>query len=180
MRVCEQMNRFIIATALVVLAGTFTASAQKKAVKLMEQTEARYVEPKVRVYITPQIADMKMLTEEREQFGPYRFDVPGGLENLDQYAIDECKKRALYNAITESEGDALIEPIYNVQILSSEPKVMLVTLSGYPVKYVNFHPLKDPKELETVRIIYTGNEGNTSAHEANVEPKATTRSGVKK
>lgn len=70
------MNRFIIATALVVLAGTFTASAQKKAVKLMEQTEARYVEPKVRVYITPQIADMKMLTEEREQFGPYRFDVP--------------------------------------------------------------------------------------------------------
>lgn len=80
----------------------------------MEQTEARYVEPKVRVYITPQIADMKMLTEEREQFGPYRFDVPGGLENLDQYAIDECKKRALYNAITESEGDALIEPIYNV------------------------------------------------------------------
>lgn len=46
--------------------------------------------------------------------------------------------------------------------------------------YVNFHPLKDPKELETVRIIYTGNEGNTSAHEANVEPKATTRSGVKK
>lgn len=161
------MNRIIIATAAVVLAATaFTSSAQKKgAVKLMEQTEARFVEPSVKVYITPQVADMKMLTEEREQFGPYRFDVPGGLENLNQYIIDECKKRALYNAITESEGDALIEPIYNAQILSTEPKVLLVTLSGYPVKYVNFHPLKDPKELETMRIIYTGNQGMTSAND---------------
>lgn len=173
------MNRFIIATAAVVLAATaFTSSAQKKAVKLMEQTEARYVEPSVKVYITPQVADMKMLTEEREQFGPYRFDVPGGLENLNQYTIDECKKRALYNAITESEGDALIEPIYNVQILSTEPKVLLVTLSGYPVKYVNFHPLKDPKELETMRIIYTGNQGTTSASEVK-ETQPATRTGKK-
>lgn len=140
----------------------------------MEQTEARFVEPSVKVYITPQVADMKMLTEEREQFGPYRFDVPGGLENLSQYIIDECKKRALYNAITEAEGDALIEPIYNVQILSNEPKVMLVTLSGYPVKYVNFHPLKDAKELETMRIVYTGNHGNTSVNEAKVATPQTT------
>lgn len=157
------MNRTILAAAILLAGTAFTATAQKKEVKLMEQTEARFVEPRVQVYITPQVAEMKMLTEEREQFGPYRFDVPGGLENLSQYIIDECKKRALYNAITESEGDALIEPIYNVQILSSEPKVMLVTLSGYPVKYVNFHPLKDPKELETMRITYTGNHGNTSA-----------------
>lgn len=157
------MNRTILAAAILLAGTAFSTSAQKKDVKLMEQTEARFVEPKVQVYIIPQVAEMKMLTEEREQFGPYRFDVPGGLENLNQYIIDECKKRALYNAITESEGDALIEPIYNVQILSSEPKVMLVTMSGYPVKYVNFHPLKDPKELETMRIIYTGNHGNTSA-----------------
>ncbi len=159
----RQMKRLIIPAVALILSGTaFSASAQKKAIKLMEQTEARYVEPRVQVYITPQVADMEMLTKERETYGPYRFDT-NGVETLTQYMIDECKKRALYNAITEAEGDALIEPIYNVQTLSTEPKVMLVTLSGYPVKYVNFHPLKDPKELETMRIVYTGNYGNTSA-----------------
>lgn len=157
------MNRTLLCAMAIAVAGcTFTANAQKKAVKLMEQTEARYVEPSVRVYITPQVADMKMLSEDRETYGPYRF-ATNGLENLTQFMINEYKNNSLYRAINEADGDALIEPIYNVVVMSDDPKTLLVTISGYPVKYVNFHPLKDPKELETMRIIYTGNQGTTSA-----------------
>lgn len=57
------------------LAGSACVYAQKKEVKIFEEATARRIEPQVHVFITPQVADLKMLSTEREQYGPYRFEM---------------------------------------------------------------------------------------------------------
>lgn len=138
---------------LFMLLGGLCASAQKqKDLKVFEESSARMLDPEVRMFITPQICDMQMLSEGRETFGPYRFEIKdlGSTTNAD---LDNMKARALYRAVLESGADAVIEPMYNSYVMDSDPKTMIVELSGYPVKYYNFRSLS-PSEIEMIRVVY--------------------------
>ena len=67
------MNRYLFTILALLLAGGTVCHAQKKQeTKIFEESSARMLDPEVRVFITPQICDMEMLSEGREIFGPYR------------------------------------------------------------------------------------------------------------
>lgn len=157
------MKRPIALAFTLMLLGTLCCAAQKKEKdqKLFEESSARMIQPQVKVFITPQVCDMQMLSTDREEYGPYQFEIKS-LDQTTNAMLDNCKARALYRATMETGADALIEPLYNCYVLSSNDKIMCIELSGYPVKYVNFRKLgkDDLKEIDMISVVYPA--ANTS------------------
>lgn len=119
---------------------------------LFEEAVTRYEEPRTNVYVVPQIADMEMLSSERKIYGPYRFQL-GKSGTLSEYDLYNFKCRALYRATIEADADLMIAPLYDSYITQGEDRVLVVELSGYPAKFVNFRPM--PLDAETVNAINT-------------------------
>lgn len=134
--------------------------AQKKEAnpKVWEEAQARMVVPEIRTFVTPQICDMQMLSKSRETFGPYYFEIKS-IEQTFNFELWNYQNRALYRAIQESDADAIIEPLFNSYVYEKDPKMLVVELSGYPIKYVNFRPATKP-EVEMIGVIYP--QANTS------------------
>lgn len=149
------MKRHVMLLLTLLLAGSACIYAQKKEVKIFEEATARRIEPQVHVFITPQVADLKMLSTEREQYGPYRFEMKS-LENTSLDDLNSWKIRALYRATLENNADAIIEPLFNCYVLEKDTKTMVIELSGFPVKYVNFRSLgkDDLREIEMIKAVY--------------------------
>ncbi|HUN20973.1 MAG TPA: hypothetical protein PLT34_06920, partial [Muribaculaceae bacterium] len=122
------------------------------------ESSARMLDPEVRVFITPQICDMEMLSEGREIFGPYRFEI-SSLGNTTNSELDNMKARALYRATVEAGADAVIEPLFNSYVVDKDSKTMVIELSGYPVKYSNFRPLK-ASEIDIIRVVYPNRQAS--------------------
>lgn len=121
------------------------ASAQKKASdpdrnKLFEEAMARDEEPLTKVYVHPQIADMQMLSTERMVFGPYKFKLSKN-GALSEGELVNAQGRALYRATMESDADLMIGTLYDSYILESDANYVVVELSAYPAKFVNFRPI---------------------------------------
>jgi len=147
------MKRIALLLLALLALGSADTFAQKKKPNTFEEATARKLDPEVRVFIRPMVCDMKLLTDGRESFGPYAFPIKG----LDQISNEEfmsIKSRAMYQGAKESDADAIMEPLFFSYVKEGEPKVMYIELSGYPVKYINFHALKD-NEVEMVEKIYT-------------------------
>ncbi len=118
--------------------------------KLFEEAMARDEEPATKAYVVPQIADLQMLTAEREVFGPYHFKLARAGE-LTEGELANTKGRALYRATRESDADLMIGTLYDSYILEGDEKYVVVELSGYPAKFVNFRPM--PLDADMTRMI---------------------------
>lgn len=159
--------------AVLATMGMPQAFAQKKEAnpKVWEEAQARKVVPEIRTFVTPQICDMKMLSTERESFGPYYFEIKS-VEQTFNYELTNFQNRALYRAIKESDADAIIEPLFNSYVYDKDTKSLVVELSGYPVKYTNFRPASK-SEVDMIGIIYP--DARTSvAIESTTSPKPET------
>lgn len=146
--------------AMFVVLCTPTTFAQKKEAnsKVWEEAQARKVVPEIRTFVTPQICDMQMLSKSRETYGPYYFEIKS-VEQTFNFELTNFQNRALYRAIQESDADAIIEPLFNSYVYDKDTKTLIVELSGYPIKYVNFRPASKP-EVEMIGVIYP--KANTS------------------
>lgn len=141
---------FTIGIALSMAATCFAADNDKQN-KLFEEAYARDEEPASVVYIHPQIADMQMLSKEREVYGPYRFRLqkPG---TVMEGELENDKARALYRATMEADADLMIGALYDSYITEDDERIISVEVSGYPAKYVNFRPL--PLDTNTSNMIH--------------------------
>lgn len=130
------------------------AFAQKKEAnpKVWEEAQARKIVPEIRTFVTPQICDMQMISKSRETYGPYYFEIKS-IEQTFNFELWNYQNRALYRAIQESDADAIIEPLFNSYVYDKDTKTLVVELSGYPVKYVNFRPASK-SEVDMIGIIY--------------------------
>lgn len=128
--------------------------AQKKDAnpKVWEEAQARKIVPEIRTFVTPQICDMQMISKSRETYGPYYFEIKS-IEQTFNFELWNYQNRALYRAIQESDADAIIEPLFNSYVYDKDAKTLVVELSGYPVKYVNFRPASK-SEVDMIGIIY--------------------------
>ncbi len=149
------MNKQLFTLCLAV--GTIISgfAADDKENKLFEEAYARDEEPATVVYIHPQIADMQMLSKDREIYGPYRFKLskPGVVMEGE---LENAKARALYRATMESDADLMIGSLYDSYIVENDERYIMVEVSGYPAKYVNFRPLPlDVNMNEMIRVSYT-------------------------
>lgn len=146
------MNRYITTILLLALTSGVAIAQKKSDIKIFEESSARMLDPEVRVFITPQICDMELLSAGREIFGPYRFEIQS-LNTTKNSDLDNMKARALYRATVEAGADAVIEPLFNSYVLDKDDKTLVVELSGYPVKYKNFRSLS-PSEIDMIRTVY--------------------------
>jgi hypothetical protein len=148
------MKKQLLTFCLAVGAVISGFAADDKENKLFEEAYARDEEPATVVYIHPQIADMQMLSKEREVYGPYRFKLskPGVVLEGE---LDNAKGRALYRATMESDADLMIGTLYDSYVVENDERYIMVEVSGYPAKYTNFRPLPlDANTAEMIRVTY--------------------------
>lgn len=141
---------------MALLASSIPAFAQKKDPnpKKWEAAQARMIQPEVRTFVTPQICDMQMVSKTRESYGPYYFNLSSSIDsNVTMAEISNDEKRAMYRACQEADADAIIEPLFDSYVYEKDAKVLVVELSGYPVKYVNFRPASTA-EIDVIRVVY--------------------------
>ena len=152
------MKRIALLLGLAVFA-TVVMQAQRKTTQqreehAFEEAVTRAAEPEVKVFIHPLIADLQMIETERQSYGPYTYKIKSP-ENLTIVELENFKKRALYQAVQISDADVLIEPLFDSYIDESDPHKLVINLTGFPAKYVNFRNLgSSPDDLEMVRVVY--------------------------
>lgn len=139
--------------------SSVSAMAQKKKsdVKLWEESTAREISPEVRMFITPQICDMKMLASSRQVYGPYAMNIKmfyaKSFSDLTNSQLENMKTNALYLAAKESDADAIIEPLFHSWVNEDDEQTVYVEVSGFPVGYYNFRPANQA-DLNMVGIVY--------------------------
>lgn len=147
--------KIILSLILVVALGTATSFAQKKDPnpKKMENTQARQEEPEVRTFVTPQICDMQMLSKTRETYGPYLFNLSTNADNVTNGEWKNAEGRALFRACQEADADVIIGTMYDSYVYEKDQKVLVIEISGYPAKFVNWRAASKA-EVDMIGIIY--------------------------
>lgn len=145
--------------AMIMTAMTCLAQSDND-VKLFEETGSRDFEPQLKVYVTPQVCDVKYLSASRQEFGPYKFEIKG---SLDEVTFLNLKNRAVYLAMKEFKADAILAMVPHSYISEENDKVLVIEISGYPVKYVNFRPLNAP-DVDSDIIIKAYPQGEIDAN----------------
>ncbi len=148
------MKKFLLIALSLISAVPLFAVDKQKDNRLFEEAMARDEEPATKVYIHPQIADMQMLSKTRETFGPYKFKLikPG---EMTEGELSNAQGRALYRATLEADADLMIGTLYDTYITEEDAKYVVVELSAYPAKFVNFRPLPlDSNSIHMVNICY--------------------------
>ena len=132
---------------------SFGALAQnKKEVTTFQEAYARNIEPQAKIYVKPQTCDLKYLSTDRQEYGPYEYKFKGDLTDV---MLENFKNRALFQACLEDEADMMVGALFNSSIDDSEPNVLKVQLLAYPVKFINFRALDgSANDYEMVRSVY--------------------------
>lgn len=159
------MKRYVFILLMFFAVGSLTSFAQKKKgdekPPLFQETNARMLDPEVRVFVTPQICTMKMMSKKRVDFTPVHYSIES-FDKLTNEHLASFKARALFEATKEAglmfgasgdRADAIIEPMYNITVKQNDTKTVWVEVSGYPVQYENFKPItKD--DIHLIEVIY--------------------------
>lgn len=146
------------------LIATMTCSAQRKSnvstekPKTMEQSIARMVEPEIKVFVQPKIAELQIMgNQKRQYYGPYRYPIKSP-ETLTQGEVENNKACALFEAVKSEDADAMVEPLFNVYCLDGDSKTLYIEISGFPAKYVNFRNVGEGEpganDFEMIRSVY--------------------------
>lgn len=129
------MKKLFLISLLALTTMSSFAQKVKKPENASTYTEsaARNIEPRSGIIVTPMIADMQIISQERIEYS----------ETLPYYVTPEIvsfvpsfKKTVFFHATKEHKCDALAASLIDV---STTPEGFLqITVSGYPAKYVNF------------------------------------------
>lgn len=147
----------LVVAAVLCSAGHSAMAQKKKEIKVWEESNARKIEPEIRMFVTPQICDMKMLSSSREVYGPYAMDVrlfyAKSFGEMTNSQLENMQKNAAYLATKESDADAIIEPVFHSWVNDNDDKTVYIEISGYPVSYYNFRPAtKD--DIDMIGVVY--------------------------
>lgn len=148
----------LFAITIALCAASQSAMSQKrKEVKAWEESSARKIEPEIRMFVTPQICDMKMLSSSREVYGPYAMDVrlfyAKSFGEMTNSHLENMQKNAAYLATKEADADAIIEPVFHSWVNENDDKTVYIEISGYPVSYYNFRPAKK-EDIDMSGVVY--------------------------
>ena len=142
----------------VTLSGLAQTKSKKSAQTVFEQSQTRYIEPEVRVFITPMVADIQMVSSERRYY-VYEFPLCKPYTELTFSLIEEFKKTALFYANKEESSDLMVGALFNVKVLDNDKSKLIVEVSGFPATYTNWHMInfndtqqldRDLKMIETI------------------------------
>ena len=129
------MKKLFLVSLLALTAMSSFAQKVKKPENASAYTEsaARNIEPRSGVIVTPLIADMQIVSQERIEY----------TETLPYYVTPEIvafvpsfKKTVFFHATKEHKCDALAASL--IDVTTTPEGFLQITVTGYPAKYVNF------------------------------------------
>ncbi len=135
--------------------------------KVFERTDARILEPEMKVFIRPQIADFEILeNQHRCYYGPYKFPIKNW-EAMTEGELTNLKTSALFKAQREADADIIIGVLFDTYVNDNDGKTLIVELSGFPAKFVNFKELGagSDREYQMIQVVYPSS-GNKMLEEA--------------
>ena len=128
------------------------------------------------MFVFPQICDLKMLSDQRVEYGPFEFPLSKDLQSMSEAELANDKTRALQQACQLDGADLIIEPLYTTTVFDKNSKTLVIKISGYPAKYVNFRSLK-PEDMKMIQTLYPN--GVESVQRQNAGRVLTTSEGIK-
>jgi DhnA family fructose-bisphosphate aldolase class Ia len=115
-----------------------TALAQTE----FEHTQARRFEGMHEFFVRPMVAEMKMLKEECQEYGPFNIFPGLPLNELTESQLEAAKINATYKAAAIAGADIILGTTYYVTN-NKKTKGLDVIVRGFPAKYTNFHNFGD-------------------------------------
>lgn len=140
------------ALSFVVFALAFVGSAMGQT--QFDQAQARIIEPKQDVFIKPLVAEIEIMEEQqRQNYGPYEYPIKS-VETLTFDELENIKKLALHQATVEAKGDIIVAATFRAYS-DEKGKHVIVEISGFPGKYVNFRTArKEDGDYEWITTVY--------------------------
>lgn len=136
--ICPIMSkRLFFILALLLVSAPFTCFAQRIE---YEESQSRILEPLQDVYIRPLVADMQLLKNSRQTYGPFLFNKGVDISKITIENVDNAKKNAAYNAAQIDDADLIVGAVFRVTSAEKGGGIY-VEVSGFPVKYTNWHLL---------------------------------------
>ncbi|MCC6516505.1 MAG: hypothetical protein IT275_09130 [Chitinophagales bacterium] len=78
------------------------------------------------------------------------------VDRYTDYELQNAKEAALYNAMTNSGADVIIDPIYKINISNNDGRDAKITIqtevTGFYAKYTNAHKA-DANEIQNLKIL---------------------------
>lgn len=154
-RVIRMKKLLLLLTALLIMLPMMA----KEPDKVFERTDARILEPEMKVFIRPQIGDFEILEDQhRCYYGPYRFPIKSW-ESMTEGELTNLKTSALFRAQKEADADIIIGVLFDSYVYDADGKTLIVELSGFPAKFVNFRNLgeENTSEYQMIQVVYPAN-----------------------
>lgn len=123
----------------VAAAATLSACAVTETRMVYTEASGRNIEPTQKeVVISPLLADLEILTEERikpyVQVFPYII-TPSVIDNIENF-----KQTALLNAAQKYNADTMVAT--SILVETTDEGTLKITVSGYPARYKNFREFR--------------------------------------
>ncbi len=151
------LTKFTLKSSMLIVSLLFISLNISAQVRIFEESQARIVEPELKVYIRPLIADLEVLNgQERMHYGPYEFTIKS-IDNFTENDLENFKATSMQRAALQSEADLIIGATFNTYIEETNPKVVKIEIFGFPAKYVNFRPIENNEQVndyDMIRVVY--------------------------
>lgn len=108
-----------------------------------EHSQARIQEATSDFFVRPMVAELKMLKEECQEYGPFNIYPGVPFSEITMNHVTDAKANAAYKAAMVAGADIILGATFNVVNGKSKTKGLDVIVRGYPAKYVNFHNFGD-------------------------------------
>lgn len=108
-----------------------------------EHSQARIQEATSDFFVRPMVAELKMLKEECQEYGPFNIYPGVPFSDITINHVTDAKANAAYKAAMVAGADIILGATFNVVNGKGKTKGLDVIVRGYPAKYVNFHNFGD-------------------------------------
>lgn len=157
---------------LIVTALVFSAMGYAQKIEYQE-AQTRVIEPIQDVYVRPMVADLEIIKEQRQTYGPTVYYANRKLIDLNDDLLKQAKILATYDAAKKENADVIVGATYYVTHHIENGKIseygVDITVNGYPARYVNWHKMgEDAKDKEWVPYLI---QGQTVRNKFNNEQK---------
>ena len=113
------------------------------------QSQSRMIEPQSQVFVRPLIVDLQVLTTERQVD---EWEVPE--IDITKATVGDSaneKIKALYKSARAHDADVIVAPTFDIR---SAKKGVIITVIGFPAKYVNWQVAKEEKDYKWIEDVY--------------------------
>lgn len=111
-----------------------------------EHSQTRIQEAMSEFFVRPMVAELKMINEECQEYGPFNVYQGVSVESMNNDDLTNAKSNAAYRAAKIAGADIILGATFHVTNNKTKNKGLDVIVKGYPAKYVNFHSYGDPQK----------------------------------